>query len=97
MYTDTMTTPPLITTDAATWADVIIAAAIATPADALIEASSPALWQASAGLRNTDDPQLFRIGLALGLQALLETPDALRTLVRQLRDDLGVEVAADLY
>jgi hypothetical protein len=90
----TTTTP---TYDAQHWADVLIAAAISTPADALIEASEPALWAASRGLRHTDDPLAMRLGLVLGLQALIDTPDALRTMVRQLRDDLGVQVTADLY
>jgi hypothetical protein len=89
------TTPSPITTDAANWADVILAAAIAGPADALVEASSPALWHASAELRQQDET--FRLGLILGLQALLETPDGLCTMVRQLRDDLSVEVTGDLY
>jgi hypothetical protein len=83
--------------DARNFADSLIAAAISTPADALVEASQPALWAASRGLRHTDDPLAMRLGLVLGLQALLETPDGLRTMVRQLRDELSTEVCADLY
>jgi hypothetical protein len=54
-----------------------------------VEAAHPALWTARFDLCQDNDPNVQRLGYALGLTAVLETPGALRSAVEVLRARLS--------
>ena len=58
-----------------------------------VSAQHPTLDGASFDLTQSNDPKIQALGYCLGLTAILETPDALRMAVQELRSRLGKGLA----
>jgi hypothetical protein len=72
--------------DIEVWADYLVACALQTDAKTLIAENEPVLWKSAMEMKDE------RIAMVLTLEAVLVTPDAATTLVRQIRAALFVEI-----
>jgi len=77
--------------DIEVWANYLIVCIQHTAARTMIEAAEPALWQSVREMKDESVADL------LALDALLATPDAATTMVRQIRDALFVEISQQCH
>jgi hypothetical protein len=68
------------------WANYLVVATLETDAKTMIAEHVPALWKTA--METKDE----RLSMVLILEALLATPDAATTMVRQIRDTLVLEL-----
>jgi hypothetical protein len=81
--------------DVEIWANYLVAFVNHTDAKEMIAAKEPALWTSAKSMWDKDEPN--GIAVLLVLDALLATPDAATTMVRQIRDALFVEVSQQCH